>query len=64
MQALDLLLETVCFEAIDHVVFAHDPKSHRANISVHPPLHVAIANVHRSYHDSNSCLISNMLQAL
>ena len=28
------------------------------------PLHVATANVHLSYHDSSSCLISNMLHAL
>ena len=35
MQALDLLSETVCFEAIDHVVFAHDLESDQANISVH-----------------------------
>ena len=28
------------------------------------PLHVATAKVHRSYHDSSSCLISNMLHAL
>ena len=64
MQALDWLFEKVCFEAIGHVVLAHDLESDQANISVSSPLHVATAKVHRSYHDSNSCLISNMLHGL
>ena len=64
MQALDLLFETVCFEAIDHVLLVHDLESLRASTSER---HLSMWLLQMYiYHTMTltAVLISNMLQAL